>query len=167
MVGQQIESQRFFLDILPELCFVGFLLLCEGGLPEFNEPLLANKLPVLYPAVDVVEWAVPILDLFVQLGKLPPKVFTFLPGHVLIPQLFEDLAEFLQLVLVPSGVELEGTLHDAAIIEIGDIDDMGLPGVLRTPFLLVFVAKLREECDDYTHLSLKPVELLYRRADFS
>ena len=73
------------------------------------------------------------------------------PGDVLAPQLLEDLAKFEQSLLVPAGVELEWTLHDAAVVEVGDVDDVGVPGVLRASFFLVFFSQLGEERTDNSH----------------
>ena len=83
--------------------------------------------------------------MLVELGKLPKKLVAVLPGDVLVPQLLEGLAKFEQSLLVPAGVELEWTLHDAAVVEVGDVDDVGVPGVLGAPFLLVLLVELGEE----------------------
>ena len=101
--------------------------------------------------MDVVEGTIPPLDVLVEFGKLPKKLVAVLPGNVLGPQLLEDLAELEQSLLVPTGVELEWTLHDAAVVEVGDVDDVGVSGILRASFFLVFFSQLCEECTNDSH----------------
>ena len=128
-------------------------MLLVGFLPYFSESLLRDEFIVLYAATDVIERTISVFYLLVQFAKFPTEVLPVLPRHVLRPQLLEYFAELLQSLLVPAGIELEGTLHDAAVVEVGNIDDMCLLGVLGPPLLVVLVSQLGEESDDQTHQS--------------
>ncbi len=50
------------------------------------------------------------------------------------------------------GVELKRTLHDPAVVEIGDVDDVSIFGIFRGSFGLVFLHQLSKERDDSAHL---------------
>ena len=77
-----------------------------------------------------------------------------LPGQVLGSEFCENFANFFKFFLVLSRVEFEGTLHDAAVVEIGDIDDMRLFGVLGSSLVFIVSLYLWEESDDDSHYVL-------------
>ena len=70
---------------------------------------------------------------------------------MLISEFVEDLAEFLEIFLVFSGIELKRAFHDSAVVEIGDIDDVCFSGVSGSSFLGIFFTELWEKGDDDSH----------------
>ena len=99
-------------------------------MPQLGEALLRNEFAPFDAGLDVVEGTVAVLDLLVQLGELPGERFALLLGRVEGTQLLEGVTEGLEVALKLTRVELERALHDAAVVQVGDIDDVLLLGAL-------------------------------------
>ena len=69
----------------------------------------------------------------------------------MVPQLLEYLAEFLKPFLVPPRVELEWTLHNTTVVQVGNVDDVDVSGVMWLSFLLVLLTQLIEKCTNDSH----------------
>ena len=152
MESEHVKSQSLLYFLLTK--FRACCLFLSGVLivPEFSESFRCDEFSMLNSALNIVERTVTILDLFVEFRKFPCKSLSMLPRDVLSSQFVEYFAELLELFLILTRVELKGTFHDATIVEIGNVDNVGLPGVLGPSFLLVFVSELGEESDDDSHL---------------
>lgn len=130
----------------------GHFLFLVGLLPDLGEALWGDKLAVFYSAVDVVEWAVTVFDFFVQFAELPGELLAVIPGDVQFADVVEVVAELLEDGLELAGVELEWAFHDAAVVEVGNVDDMSIFGAGGAGFFVF--DEIGEEGDNWSHLSL-------------
>ena len=150
MESQHVKGQSLLFFLLTKLRICYLLLFGILVLPKFCKSLGSDELSLFDSTLNIVEGAVAILDLFVKLRKFPGKGLAMLPGYVLSSELIEDLTEFLELLLILSGVELKGTFHDSTIVKIGNVDDMCFSGVFWA-FLVSVASQVGEESDDDSH----------------